>query len=566
MAITWPNTTKFQDILLEYDETECRICGTRLQYHSTRTRTFYQLTGPTRLSRQRVWCNNSSCARYHSLLRSSKEELISWPGWCMGWDVLLWIGFRRFARHWSLPQIRAELRDSYQIVLSLPTLKAYVERYQVMVAARHQDLTHLRSAYHDIADLILSIDGIQPEKGHETVYVVREVRAQRVWFAETLLSSATAEIQRLIHRAREVSEHLALPVSGWITDKQEAFITAIAAEFPGVPHRWCSNHFLRDAAQVLLEVDSHAKVQMRHKVRGLRSLERTVLEGDTLATEHTGLTSSQQAFAGQIVLSYCAMVRGILNDNHGGPLRPAGWRMVEGLLQVNRSLERTLARPSTSITPLLERLHQYIQRGVSRYAEDFRRIAAGIGTLHLVWTLLHPRTGTRPGNQDLFHQVAEQAESNADQLIQHIGHVMLSFEAGLFCGDDTLEIPEDNLDLERWIKGPKSHARHIHGRQHVGLHLVIEAPTFLPAFDAHLSRTSPFTVQELLPYVTAKIPASQQQALTRHQLMRKARSKKNDPTCWKLLNETMSRCFGGVPQRQQQIHRMQSTVSFTYCY
>ena len=118
---------------------------------------------------------------------------------------------------------------------------------------------------------------------------------------------------------------------------------------------------------------------------------------------------------------------------------------------------------------------------------------------------------------------------------------MQSFEEGLFCGDETLDIPEDNLDLERWIKGPKGHERRIHGRQHVGLRLVIEAPTFLPAFDAHLSRTAPFTVQELLPYVTADIPESQQRAVIRHQLMRKARSKKNESAFWNSLNRTMNR-------------------------
>ena len=527
MAITWPENTVFQEILVDYEGPVCRTCGKPLHYQSTQTRTFYQLSGPTRLSRRLVWCLNPACPRYHDLLTPEAEHQISWPGWCMGWDVLLWTGFRRFARHWSLPQLRAELRDSYQICLSLPTLGAYVRRYQVMVAARHQDLAQLRIVYRDNTDLILSIDGIQPEKGHEAVYVVREVRAQRVWFAESLLSSATSEIQRLIHRARQLAEQLERPVSGWISDKQEAFVTAIAAEFPGVPHRWCSNHFLRDAGQVLLEVDSHAKVQMRHKVRGLRSLERAVLEGDMLAEDTTGLTPTQQAFTGQIVLSYCAMVRGILNDNHGGPLRPAGWRMVEGLFQVDHSLERALARPPTPITPLLERLHGYIQHGIARYAEDFCRIAAGMGILHLVWTLLHPRTGPRHDNRDMFQQVAEQALSHPEPLIQHIGQLMQSFETGLFCGDETLDVPEDNLDLERWIKGPKGHERRIHGRQHVGLRFVIEAPTFLPAFDAHLSRTAPFTVQELLPYVTADIPESQQQAVMRHRLMRKARSKKN---------------------------------------
>jgi hypothetical protein len=34
------------------------------------------------------------------------------------------------------------------------------------------------------------------EKGHETLYVVRELTQKRVWFAETLLSSSAAEVQR----------------------------------------------------------------------------------------------------------------------------------------------------------------------------------------------------------------------------------------------------------------------------------------------------------------------------------------------------------------------------------
>ena len=64
----------------------------------------------------------------------------------------------------------------------------------------------------------------------------------------------------------------------WVSDKQDAFVTGIAAEFPEVPHRYCDNHFLRDAAKPVLDADSHAKVQMRKKVRGLRGIERSVLK------------------------------------------------------------------------------------------------------------------------------------------------------------------------------------------------------------------------------------------------------------------------------------------------
>ena len=54
----------------------------------------------------------------------------------------------------------------------------------------------------------------------------------------------------------------------------ERFVTGIAAEFPDVPHRYSANHFLRDVAKPVLEADSHAKVKMRKKVRGLRDIEK----------------------------------------------------------------------------------------------------------------------------------------------------------------------------------------------------------------------------------------------------------------------------------------------------
>src|SRR5258708_4872120 len=125
-------------------------------------------------------------------------------------------------------------------------------RYQTMVAARHQDAAQLAAAYEQVEALVLTIDGLQPEKGHETLYVVRELQAKRVWFAEPLLSSTPAEIQRLIAKAKQWAEQLAKPVQLWMSDKQEAFLQAIAVEFPDVPHRYCQNHFVRDVAKPVL--------------------------------------------------------------------------------------------------------------------------------------------------------------------------------------------------------------------------------------------------------------------------------------------------------------------------
>src|SRR5882724_7233030 len=146
-----------------------------------------------------------------------------------------------------------------------------------MLAALQQAPDRLAEAYRDIASLVLTIDGLQPEKGHETLYVVRELTRKRVWFAEPLLSSAEQEVHRVIVVARQWAERLAKPVRAWMSDKQDAFVKAIASEFPGIPHRDCQNHFVRDVAKPVLDMDSQAKVTMRRKVRGLRAIERRVL-------------------------------------------------------------------------------------------------------------------------------------------------------------------------------------------------------------------------------------------------------------------------------------------------
>ncbi len=182
--------------------------------------------------------------------------------------------------------------------------------------------------------------------------MVRELERKRVWFAEALLSSAAAEVQGLLVQARSWAEGLGKPVRLWLSDKQDAFVRGIAAEFPGVPHRYCANHFLRDVAKPVLEADSRAKVQMRRKVRGLRMIERAVLaerrapEQPELPKALSEATPSDMCPGDEapqdVVLDYCAAVRGILNDDQGGPLHPPGLRMAEALEDVQGSLQRNL--------------------------------------------------------------------------------------------------------------------------------------------------------------------------------------------------------------------------------
>jgi hypothetical protein len=358
MAYRWPADTDFSLWELDVLDRNCPVCGRMMHICDHRYRRFHTLDGPVQLICKLNHCPDPACPGHAKTKSPELEITLALPQMAIGWDVLCWIGQRRCSRHMAIPLIRSELLDDYGIKLSDDAIDQYIRRYQIMLAARQQDPESLRRLYRSGAEIILCIDGLQPEKGHEALSVVRELTQKRVWFAEPLLSATEGEVRCLIRKAKEWAESLGAPVGLWMSDKQDAFVKGVAAEFPDVPHRYCDNHFLRDLAKPVLEADSHAKVQMRKKVRGLRTIEHTVLRRQKAETndrvtpatpEATGTATAAAKRspavvdpAGSVVLDDGAAVRGILNDDQGGPLHPPGVRMAEALGEIQESIQRNL--------------------------------------------------------------------------------------------------------------------------------------------------------------------------------------------------------------------------------
>ena len=226
---------------------------------------------------------------------------------------------------------------------------------------------------------------------------MRELTQKRVWFAEPLISATADEVRRLIAQAKAWAESLGKPVALWLSDRQDAFVTGIAAEFPDVPHRYCNNHFLRDLAKPMLEIDRHTKVQMPQKVRGLRKIEQAVLgatvaqgrggrgrrRGPSHGHGHRGASGPAPAGgrpgryrgAGLLLLT----VRGILNDDQGGPLQPpgCGWPRL-WMRSANRSngiWTRKRVRRGSAGPP--GRLHRPRPRRSSDRTRDDSRLRQG---------------------------------------------------------------------------------------------------------------------------------------------------------------------------------------------
>jgi hypothetical protein len=355
----WPADTDFALWELDVHDRDCPHCGRMMYICDHRYRHIHTLEGPVELVCKLNHCPDPRCPGHTKTKSPEIEATIAPPHWAIGWDVFCWIGHRRFSRHRAIPQIREELLDAYGIKLSDEGIATYIRRYQAMLSARQEDPESLRRQYESVDEIILSIDGLQPEKGHETLYTVRELTQKRVWFAAPLISATADEVQRLIQKAKEWAESLGKSVGLWLSDRQDAFVSGIAAEFPNVSHRYCQNHFLRDVAKPVLEADSHAKVQMRKKVRGLRNIEQAVLKQQhsqalervvaddrettaTVVAEPASMPAPEIDSANAVVLDYCAAVRGILNDDQGGPLHPPGLRMADSLDEVRASIQRNL--------------------------------------------------------------------------------------------------------------------------------------------------------------------------------------------------------------------------------
>jgi len=159
------------------------------------------------------------------------------------------------------------------------------------------------------------------------------------------------------------------------------------------------------------------------------------------------------------------------------------------------------------------------QKIIREYVKDINEVAA----------TLEPGEQTCAERQATFDKLSDRFKRTKDAIYQQIVQVMTSFLPGLFVGEGKFEQINDNLDLERWFRLPKSHERRIHGHRHAGIRIVLEGPTLVHALDAHAAHPEPFTVDDLLPYRTTSEPLCQQQVLNRRKVMRKARSKKKRP-------------------------------------
>ncbi len=300
----------------------CWTCGEPMWVAYTKRRTLMPLAGLIRLHLPVRRCRNPVCPRYHRPYRPEVEGAYALPHGEFGLDVIALIGALRFAQHRSVPEIQVELhRRGGSICERSVTEQLY--RYEELLALRLADHTRVRALLKAQGFVVLALDGLQPDVGHEVLWVLRDCVSGEILLARSLLGATEADLAPLI---TEVRDTVHVPIRGVISDGQQSIRKAVASALPGVPHQLCQFHYLREAAKPIYEADRHAKKELKKAVRGMRPIERALDE--------------REDAEGDAVRGYCLAVRSALTDDGRPPLCASGLKLHTRLTAIAESIER----------------------------------------------------------------------------------------------------------------------------------------------------------------------------------------------------------------------------------
>jgi len=171
----------------------CVSCGkvARIRYENRRT--LVMLSGPVRLRLKIRRCDHEGCARHRVPCRPEAEGALALPQHEFGLDVVALVGTLRHRDHRSVPEIHALLRRR-GVEIAERSVTNLLDRYDELLATSVTSSARLRTVLARQGRAILALDGMQPDVGHEVLWVIRECLSGEVLLARSLLSGTAADL------------------------------------------------------------------------------------------------------------------------------------------------------------------------------------------------------------------------------------------------------------------------------------------------------------------------------------------------------------------------------------
>src|SRR5262249_48818030 len=201
----------------------CPECGHKLWADYDNFRTVTTLDTVLRLTLRIRRCPNPLCNRFHKPYRPEAEPHFALPHHEFGLDVIATVGRLRYADHRSVPEIHQELTRR-RVAVAPRTVTNLLDRYDELRALATADPQRLRRLLRGQGRVVLAVDGLQPDVGHEVLWVLRDCLSGEGVLARSLLSATIADLSGLLGGARGA---LPVPITGVVSDGQDTIRKAV---------------------------------------------------------------------------------------------------------------------------------------------------------------------------------------------------------------------------------------------------------------------------------------------------------------------------------------------------
>jgi hypothetical protein len=513
---------------------DCPECQHRTQARYTNYRTITTLDGVLRLTLSIRRCHNLDCPRFLRPYRPEAEPHFALPYHEFGLDVMALVGRLRHAEHRSIPEIHRELTGR-GLVVAQRTVTNLLDRYDELRALATADPERLEPLLRHQRRVILAIDGLQPDVGHEVLWVLRDCLSGEILLARSLLSSTAGDLAALITQARKA---LPVPITGAISDGQDSIRKAVARALPGVAHQLCHFHYLREAAKPIYEADRHAKKELKKQVRGIRPIERQA---------EKALETAEDDEEAEIVRGYCAAVRAALTDDGRPPLAASGLKLHQRLGAIASSLDRAAALAG-EWPGGLKRLRQLLRRGLEETAALWPAVREAYQWINRAARILtnedrSPAKKVRRRLVQLLVRMRRAAATTEEPSVaaglKHFLKVTKSYWSGLFRCYDCADLPRTNNDLEQTFGSHRYHERRASGRRQASPGLVVMGSARV--ISGLATRLRPDEGLELRPGYVDDWQALRAELEQRRESRRRQRRFRHDPASY--LTELEQRCL-----------------------
>jgi len=298
-------------------------------------RTVITLQAVIKLTHAGYRCPDAQCPGHQRIYRSIEADALALPHMTYGLDVVLLVGRLRLSEHKTVDEVHQKLLRRLEplgVRMARREILYLFEAYCTLLRASSEakdDQLWLAQVEKN-GGMIVSVDGIQPEKGNETVYLVRDALTGRVLVAENVMMADTAAMKKLL--APVVA--LDVKVLGTITDAQESEVLAVEQLWPDVPHQVCQFHVLRDASKPAFEADRSVKTALRKSMQPKLRAVRQQLKRD--------IPTAKPAEAEQLAVldDYATGMLAALNRDGTTPFDFAAVQTGDDLDEIEASLQR----------------------------------------------------------------------------------------------------------------------------------------------------------------------------------------------------------------------------------